>query len=226
MDSRRLGRSELDVPVIGMGTWRTFDVRGAAAEDNAARVVDRALDAGACFFDSSPMYGEAERVLGRALEGRRDRALIATKVWTSSASEGRAQIDRALGFDILPLEDDDVAPVGGNSHHLDCVSECDVPLRALHAELARPRSEARCREHRGLHFVLRVSNEFRADRCGHATRCPQRQPRRDVNSGQGRIDGRRKLGGIARARRPRVDVGAIGEDVLHARRFTAVSRCG
>jgi aryl-alcohol dehydrogenase-like predicted oxidoreductase len=98
MDTRRLGRSGLDVPVVGMGTWRTFDVRGAAAEDNAARVVDRALDAGACFFDSSPMYGEAERVLGRALEGRRDRALIATKVWTSSASEGRAQIDRALGF--------------------------------------------------------------------------------------------------------------------------------
>jgi aryl-alcohol dehydrogenase-like predicted oxidoreductase len=98
MEQRRLGHSGLHVPVIGMGTWRTFDVRGAAAEQNASRVVDRALESGASFFDSSPMYGEAEGVLARALKGRRDRALVATKVWTSSASEGRAQIDRALGL--------------------------------------------------------------------------------------------------------------------------------
>jgi aryl-alcohol dehydrogenase-like predicted oxidoreductase len=98
MDIRTLGPSSLDVPVVGMGTWRTFDVRGATAEQNATRVVDRALEAGARFFDSSPMYGEAERVLGRTLDGRRDRALIATKVWASSASEGRAQIERALDF--------------------------------------------------------------------------------------------------------------------------------
>jgi aryl-alcohol dehydrogenase-like predicted oxidoreductase len=44
------------------------------------------------------MYGEAERVLGAALEGRRDTALVATKVWASSGAEGRAQAARALGF--------------------------------------------------------------------------------------------------------------------------------
>ena len=42
------------------------------------------------------MYGEAERVLGSVLQGRRERAMIATKVWTSSASGGRIQIERAL----------------------------------------------------------------------------------------------------------------------------------
>ena len=42
------------------------------------------------------MYGEAERVLGLTLDGRRDEALVATKVWASSGDEGRAQIDRAL----------------------------------------------------------------------------------------------------------------------------------
>ena len=99
MEERSLGHSELTVPVVGMGTWRTFDVRGTAAEQHAKeKIVDEALAVGARFMDSSPMYGEAERVLGQALDGRRTDALIATKVWTSSAEEGRDQIERALGY--------------------------------------------------------------------------------------------------------------------------------
>src|SRR5229473_3636017 len=98
MEKRMLGRTGLQVPVIGMGTWRTFDVRGEVAKKNARAVVDAALAAGANFFDSSPMYGQAERVLGEALHGRRDRAIIATKVWAQTASEGRAQAERALTF--------------------------------------------------------------------------------------------------------------------------------
>ena len=98
MESRRLGGSELRVPAVGMGTWSTFDVTGAAAEANARAVVDRALDSGGNFFDSSPMYGEAERVLGLALDGRRDAALVATKIWTPSTDEGRRQAERALAF--------------------------------------------------------------------------------------------------------------------------------
>lgn len=98
MEQRTLGQTGLQVPVIGMGTWQTFDVRGAAAEQNAHAVVDAALQAGANFFDSSPMYGEAERVLGQTLATRREQVLIATKVWTASAAEGRAQVERALRF--------------------------------------------------------------------------------------------------------------------------------
>jgi aryl-alcohol dehydrogenase-like predicted oxidoreductase len=98
VERRMLGATGLEVPVVGVGTWNTFDVRGREAEAGARRVVDVALAGGSSFFDSSPMYGEAERVLGAALEGRRDRALVATKVWASSASEGRAQIDQALDF--------------------------------------------------------------------------------------------------------------------------------
>lgn len=98
MEVRELGNSGMRVPVVGMGTWRTFDVRGARAEANAQAVVDAALDAGANFFDSSPMYGEAERVLGASLEGRRVMALTATKVWTRGAREGREQISRALSY--------------------------------------------------------------------------------------------------------------------------------
>jgi aryl-alcohol dehydrogenase-like predicted oxidoreductase len=98
METRSLGHSDLTVPVIGMGTWSTFDVRGPEDEGQARAVVDTALENGTTFFDSSPMYGESERVLGLALDGRRDRALVATKIWTPSGEEGRRQAERALAF--------------------------------------------------------------------------------------------------------------------------------
>lgn len=96
MEERDFGTSGLRVPAVGMGTWNTFDVRGAREEAARRRVVDVALERGARFFDSSPMYGEAERVLGAALEERRDSAVVATKVWASGAAEGRNQAHRAL----------------------------------------------------------------------------------------------------------------------------------
>lgn len=96
METRLLGQTGLRVPAVGMGTWRTFDVLGVAAERNARAVVDAAFAVGASFFDSSPMYGEAERILAATLEGRRDAAVIATKIWTPSAVEGHAQAERAL----------------------------------------------------------------------------------------------------------------------------------
>jgi aryl-alcohol dehydrogenase-like predicted oxidoreductase len=98
LEWRDLGLSGLRVPVVGMGTWRTFDVYGK--EDQAARraLVDEALDLSIRFLDSSPMYGEAERVLGTTLTGRRDRAIVATKVWSHDLSEGHGQIDRALQY--------------------------------------------------------------------------------------------------------------------------------
>lgn len=97
MERRILGKTCLEVPVIGMGTWQAFDVRGRGTEENA-RIVDQALTVGANFFDSSPMYGEAERVLGDALQGRRETALVATKVWARSLAEGREQISSALAY--------------------------------------------------------------------------------------------------------------------------------
>lgn len=98
METRTLGSSGLTVPVVGMGTWQTFDVRGEPGEQNARRVVDAALRAGANFFDSSPMYGEAERVLGDTVKDRRDQVMIATKVWSHNIDQGRAQIEKAFRF--------------------------------------------------------------------------------------------------------------------------------
>src|SRR4051812_14408159 len=96
VEERPLGAtSGLRVPRVGLGTWQTLDVRGPG-ESGAHEVVREALDAGARFFDSSPMYGEAERVLADGLGERRPEALIATKVWTPDPAEGEAQVRRAL----------------------------------------------------------------------------------------------------------------------------------
>jgi aryl-alcohol dehydrogenase-like predicted oxidoreductase len=91
MQRRQLGRTALTVPVIGMGTWRTFDT-----EEDRRPLVEAAIGSGVDLFDSSPMYGRAERTLARALHGLRDRVLVATKIWTSDADEGRAQAEHAL----------------------------------------------------------------------------------------------------------------------------------
>src|SRR3954451_12869441 len=98
MELRPLGDGGPRLPVVGMGTWRTFDVRGEDAVAGARRVVDAALAAGARGFDSSPMYGAAEEVLGAAREGRRDGTLVATELWSQPPVEGRHQADRALRF--------------------------------------------------------------------------------------------------------------------------------
>jgi len=98
MELREFGKTGLRVPAVGMGTWQTFDVSDPADIERRRRVVDAALDTGATFFDSSPMYGQAERVLGQTLNGRRPHALIATKVWSANDLEAERQITAALDY--------------------------------------------------------------------------------------------------------------------------------
>ncbi|HZR37473.1 MAG TPA: aldo/keto reductase [Nevskia sp.] len=76
MDKRRIG--SLEVPVVGLGC-NNFGRR--IDEPASARVVHAALDAGVNFFDTADIYGgtRSEEFLGRALAGRRDQAIIATK---------------------------------------------------------------------------------------------------------------------------------------------------
>jgi aryl-alcohol dehydrogenase-like predicted oxidoreductase len=99
MELRRLGASGPEVPVVGLGTWNTLDVP-PAGEDRAQEVVATAFDAGGRVVDSSPMYGRAEGVLGRALRGLglRDEAFVATKIWTRSVESGRDQFRAQLEF--------------------------------------------------------------------------------------------------------------------------------
>ena len=97
MERRRLGKNGPELPVVGLGSWLTFDV-GDEGQELVAAVVSTAFEEGVRLVDSSPMYGRAERALGRALAQRRDEAFVATKIWTPSVEDGRAQFEAQRGF--------------------------------------------------------------------------------------------------------------------------------
>ena len=98
VEQRALGASGIEVPVVGMGTWRTFDVRGAREEARCRAVLDVAYARGATLFDTSPMYGEAERVLSATMGDRRADALVADKLWTTDDADAERQASRALAW--------------------------------------------------------------------------------------------------------------------------------
>jgi len=86
------------MPVIGLGTWRAFDVGvDAAARRPLGEVLRLLLDSGGRIIDSSPMYGRAEAVTGDLLAetGARARAFLATKVWTAGRESGISQMQRS-----------------------------------------------------------------------------------------------------------------------------------
>jgi aryl-alcohol dehydrogenase-like predicted oxidoreductase len=87
------------LPVVGLGTWQTFDVGSAKAERAAiADVLDKFLASGARVIDSSPMYGRAEEVTGDELATIHalGKPFLATKVWTSGKPQGIAQMQRSM----------------------------------------------------------------------------------------------------------------------------------
>jgi diketogulonate reductase-like aldo/keto reductase len=96
IQARAIPSSGETIPVVGLGTWRTFDIGRSAAERDPLREVLKAFVAsGGRVIDSSPMYGAAEGVVGDlALElGVADRLFLATKIWTSGREAGVAQAE-------------------------------------------------------------------------------------------------------------------------------------
>ncbi len=120
MDHRLLGGSGLKVPVLSFGTGtfggkgRFFEGFGSSGVEEATRIVDICLEAGITMFDSSDVYsaGLAEEILGKALKGRRDQALISTKAT----------------FTFGPGPND----VGSSRHHL--INACEGSLRRLNTD--------------------------------------------------------------------------------------------
>jgi aryl-alcohol dehydrogenase-like predicted oxidoreductase len=117
MEYRQLGYSGLKVPVLSFGTGtfgggnEFFKAWGSSDVAEATRLVDLCLEAGVNLFDTADVYshGAAEEILGKAIEGRRNQVLVATKA-TFSMSEGAND-------------------VGSSRYHL--IESCEASLRRL-----------------------------------------------------------------------------------------------
>jgi len=81
MEQRTLGKSGIQVSAIGLGLMSMSGVYGKPDDTESIVVIHRALDLGITFLDSSDMYGwgQNEELLGRALRGKRDKAIVVTK---------------------------------------------------------------------------------------------------------------------------------------------------
>jgi len=101
MHTRIIPSSGKPLPVIGCGTWQTFDIGHDAAQlAQRAEVLRVLFEAGGSVIDSSPMYGSSEEVAGDALAAidGRAQAFIATKVWTRGRSAGIEQMRRSMAL--------------------------------------------------------------------------------------------------------------------------------
>jgi aryl-alcohol dehydrogenase-like predicted oxidoreductase len=125
MKTRRLGYSDEHVTTMGLGTWALGGgdwafTWGEQEDATSVRVIHRALDLGINWIDTAPLYGlgHAEKVVGRAIEGRRDEVFVATKcglVWDEpgatpfhrlTAASVRLECEqslRRLGTDVIDL---------------------------------------------------------------------------------------------------------------------------
>jgi aryl-alcohol dehydrogenase-like predicted oxidoreductase len=109
MIARKIPATGEELPVVGVGTWQTFDVGSAREErEPLAEILRLLFEAGGSVIDSSPMYGRAEEVVGDliAAAGSRSRAFLATKVWIEGRRRGIDQMrasQRLMRSEVIDL---------------------------------------------------------------------------------------------------------------------------
>ncbi|HKS29845.1 MAG TPA: aldo/keto reductase [Pyrinomonadaceae bacterium] len=127
MLTKRIPSSNEAIPVIGLGTWQTFDVGASSSERQPLEEVLAAFSSmGGRLIDSSPMYGNSEEVAGdiSAKLSLRQKLFVATKVWTSGKAAGVKQMEdsmrklRADPIDLMQVHN--LVDVGT---HLDTLAE-------------------------------------------------------------------------------------------------------
>jgi aryl-alcohol dehydrogenase-like predicted oxidoreductase len=94
MHHRKLGNSDLTVSAIGLGCMSMSGTYGKSDDEQSIAVIHRALDLGISLLDSSDMYGwgHNEELLGRALKGRRERAVLITKFGQVQSPDGKGNL--------------------------------------------------------------------------------------------------------------------------------------
>jgi aryl-alcohol dehydrogenase-like predicted oxidoreductase len=95
MEYRTLGKSPLKVSAIGLGLMSMSGIYGNADEEESIGVIHHALERGINFLDSADMYGwgHNETLLGKALKGRRDKAIVTTKFGQVKTADARQDVD-------------------------------------------------------------------------------------------------------------------------------------
>ena len=176
MEMRKLGKSPIHVTAIGLGLMSMSGVYGNADDEQSIGVIHHALDRGINHLDSADMYGwgHNEQLLGRALKGRRDKVIVATKFGQTKSAEGKQGIDgrpeyvmqaceaslKRLGLEVIDLyyqhRVDSNVPIEDTVGAMKRLLE-QGKVRALGLSEARPETIRRAHK---VHPIAAVQNEF------------------------------------------------------------------
>src|SRR3989454_957708 len=176
MEMRTLGKSGIKVSAIGLGLMSMSGIYGNANDEESIRVIHYALDQGINFLDSADMYGwgHNEQLLGRALRGRRDGVVVATKFGQVKTPEGKQDVDsrpeyvmraceaslKRLGIEVIDLyyqhRVDPKVPIEETVGAMKRLVE-QGKVRALGLSEARPATIRRAHK---VHPIAAVQNEY------------------------------------------------------------------
>jgi aryl-alcohol dehydrogenase-like predicted oxidoreductase len=176
MEQRELGRSGIKVSALGLGLMSMSGVYGNANDEESIGVIHYALDKGINFLDSADMYGwgHNETLLGKALKGRRDKVVVATKFGQVKLADGKQAVDgrpeyvmqaceaslKRLGIEVIDLyyqhRVDTNTPVEDTVGAMKRLVE-QGKVRALGLSEARPETIRRAHK---VHPIAAVQNEY------------------------------------------------------------------
>src|SRR3954463_9364363 len=174
MEKRKCG--PLQVSALGLGLMSMSGIYGDAKDDESVAVIHHALDRGINFLDSADMYGwgHNETVLGRALKGRRDQAIVATKFGQVKLPDGKQTVDgrpeyvvqaceaslKRLGIEVIDLyyqhRVDQNVPIEETVGAMKRLVE-QGKVRAIGLSEARPETIRRAHK---VHPIAAVQNEY------------------------------------------------------------------
>src|SRR2546426_1142686 len=174
MEKRKIGRSPLEVSAVGLGLMSMSGIYGNANDEESISLIHYALDKGINLLDSADMYGwgHNEQLLGRALKGWRDKAIVATKFGQTKDASGKQGVDgrpeyvmqaceaslKRLGIDVI----DPYAPLGRSMLTGTVHGKADVPEGDR--RLQHPRFQGENLD-RNVQLVSRLESIAREKKC-------------------------------------------------------------
>jgi aryl-alcohol dehydrogenase-like predicted oxidoreductase len=176
MEQRELGKSGIKVSALGLGLMSMSGIYGNANDEESIGVIHYALERGINFLDSADMYGwgHNETLLGKALKGRRDKVIVATKFGQVKQADGKQTVDgrpqyvmqaceaslKRLGIDVIDLyyqhRVDTNTPIEDTVDAMKRLVE-QGKVRALGLSEARPETIRRAHK---VHPIAAVQNEY------------------------------------------------------------------